>query len=169
MQKYYANNDSIAQCQLENSIEITAEQYAQAMVAKINGQVVEVANNELVIKELYVRVAGYLKSDCTKKKYFDDKTLVTADYTLDVPKTRFDEWINDEWVTNLQNQYQAQVQQVNDRRAYLYLDVDRLRAEATSILEIDGDSVKAEDYRMQANALYLKIRDENPWPIPPEL
>ncbi|EOW9436654.1 phage tail protein [Vibrio cholerae] len=169
MQKYYANNNSIAQCQLENSIEITEEQYAQAMAAKINGQVVEVVNNELVIKELYSKVTAYLKSDCTTQKEFDDKTLVTDDYTLDIPKTRFDEWIDEAWVTNLQSQYQAQVRQVNDIRAYLYLDVDRLRAEATSILEIDGDAVKAEDYRMQANALYLKIRNENPWPIPPEL
>ncbi|MBF4227561.1 phage tail protein, partial [Vibrio anguillarum] len=90
------------------------------------------------------------------------------DYTLDVPKSRFDEWINNAWVTNLQNQYQAQVQQVNDRRAYLYLDVDRLRAEANSVLEIEGDEAKAEEYRLQANALYLKIRDENPWPVNPE-
>ncbi|GEM_PF-5168135 len=165
--KYYANNESIAQHQLENSIEITAEQYAQAMAAKINGQVVEVANNELVIKEPYVKVTTYLKADCTHQREFDDKTLVTDDYTLDVPKTRFDEWINDEWVTNLQNQYQAQVQQVTDRRAYLYLYVDRLRNEGTSVLEIEGDEAKAEEYRLQANALYLKIRDDNPWPTPP--
>ncbi|MDE1328508.1 phage tail protein [Vibrio aestuarianus] len=168
MQKYYANNDSIAQYQLENSIEITAEQYNSAMKAKLNGQVVEVVNAELVIKELYVKVTAYLKLDCTQQKEFDDKTLVTDDYTLDVPKTRFDEWINEAWVTNLQNQYQAQVQQVTDRRAYLYLDVDRLRMEGHSVSEIEGDAVKAEEYRIQANALYLKIRDENPWPTPPE-
>ncbi|HAS3559448.1 TPA: phage tail protein [Vibrio cholerae] len=169
MQKFYANNESIAHHKIENSIEITAEQYRAALTAKLNGQVVEVLNGELVIKKPYVKVTAYLKSDCTKQKEFDDKTLVTDDYTLDIPKTHFDEWIDEAWVTNLQSQHQAQVQQVNEIRAYLYLDVDRLRAEATSILEIDGDAVKAEHYRMQANALYLKIRDENPWPIPPEL
>ncbi|CAH8235032.1 phage tail protein [Vibrio aestuarianus] len=168
MQKYYANNESISQTKLENSIEITAEQYNSAMKAKLNGQVVEVVNAELVIKEPYVKVTAYLKSDCTKQKEFDDYTLVTDDYTLDAPKTRFDEWIDSVWVTNLQNQYQAQVQQVTDKRAYLYLDVDRLRAEAKSVLEIEGDEAKAEEYRLQANALYLKIRDENPWPVNPE-
>lgn len=168
MQKYYANNDSIAQYQMENSIEITAEQYSAAMSAKLNGQVVEVVNNELVIKELYVKVTAYLKTDCTQQKEFDDKTLVTDDYTLDVPKSRFDEWIDNAWVTNLQNQYQAQVQQVTDKRAYLYLDVDRLANEGKRILEIEGDEAKAEEYRLQANALYLKIRDENPWPVNPE-
>ncbi|MDE1235768.1 phage tail protein [Vibrio aestuarianus] len=166
--KYYANNESIAQYQIDNSIEITSEQYSAAMSAKLRGQVVEVVDNKLVIKELYVKVTAYLKSDCTQQKEFDDKTLVTDDYTLDVPKTRFDEWINEAWVTNLQNQYQAQVQQVTDKRAYLYLDVDRLANEGKRILEIEGDEAKAEEYRLQANALYLKIRDENPWPTPPE-
>ncbi|AUR91513.1 hypothetical protein NVP1161O_071 [Vibrio phage 1.161.O._10N.261.48.C5] len=169
MQKYYANNESIAQTKLENSIEISAEQYNSAMKAKLNGQIVEVVNSELVIKDPYVKVTAYLKSGCTQKKEFDDKTLVTYDYTLYVPKTRFDEWIDNAWVTNLQNQYQAQVQKVIDRRAYLYLDVDRLRNEAVSVLEIEGDETKAEEYRLQANALYLKIRDENPWPISPEV
>lgn len=113
MQKYYANNNSIAQYQLENSIEITAEQYAQAMAAKINGQVVEVVNDELVIKELYVKVIAYLKSDCTTQKEFDDKTLVTDDYTLDVPNTRFDEWINDEWVKNLDLAFTEEMSELN--------------------------------------------------------
>ncbi|OEE50514.1 hypothetical protein A1QU_10760 [Vibrio anguillarum] len=121
-----------------------------------------------VKKERQVKVTAYLKVDCTKKKEFDDKTLVTDDYTLDVPKTRFDEWIDDSWVTNLQNQYQWQVAQVADRRAYLYLDVDRLRAESKSVIEIEGDEAKAEEYRLQANALYLKIRGENPWPVNPD-
>ncbi|OXX22072.1 hypothetical protein [Vibrio sp. V08_P9A1T1] len=125
-------------------------------------------NGTWVKKERQVKVTAYLKADCTKQKEFDDKTLVTDDYTLDVPKTRFDEWIDNAWVTNLQNQYQAQVQQVTNRRAYLYLDVDRLRSEATSVLEIEGDEAKAEEYRLQANALYLKIRSDNPWPTPPE-
>jgi hypothetical protein len=167
--QYYANNESISQIKLENSIEITAEQYNSAMKAKLNGQVVEVVNSELVIKESYIKVTTYLKADCTQQKEFDDKTLATDDYTLDAPKSRFDEWINDEWVTNLQNQYQAQVQQVTDKRAYLYLDVDRLRAESKSVIEIEGDEVKAEEYRLQANALYLKIRSDNPWPTPPEV
>lgn len=43
-----------------------------------------------------------------------------------------------------------------------------LNSEATSVLEIEGDEAKAEEYRLQANALYLKIRDENPWPVNPE-
>ncbi|TYC88998.1 phage tail protein [Vibrio anguillarum] len=150
----------------EGAIEITEQQYNAALAAKMDGRKAFVKDGELII---YTgKVTAYLKSDCTQQKEFDDKTLVTDDYTLDVPKTRFDEWINDEWMTNLQNQYQAQVQQVADKRAYLYLDVDRLRNEALSVIEVESDEAKAEEYRLQANALYLKIRSENPWPTPPE-
>ncbi|MDQ2196779.1 phage tail protein [Vibrio sp. B4-12] len=150
----------------DGAIEITEQQYNGALAAKMDGRKAFVKDGELII---YTgKVTAYLKVDCTKKKEFDDKTLVTDDYTLDAPKTRFDEWINDEWVTHLQNQYQAQVQQVTDKRAYLYLDVDRLANEGKRILDIEGDEAKAEEYRLQANALYLKIRDENPWPINPE-
>ncbi|MDQ2196302.1 phage tail protein [Vibrio sp. B4-12] len=150
----------------DGAIEITEQQYNAALAAKMDGRKAFVKDGELII---YTgKVTAYLKVDCTKKKEFDDKTLVTDDYTLDDPKTRFDEWIDDSWVTNLQNQYQAQVQQVTDKRAYLYLDVDRLANEGKRILDIEGDEEKAEEYRLQANALYLKIRSENPWPTPPE-
>ncbi|HDZ9327796.1 TPA: phage tail protein [Vibrio cholerae] len=150
----------------QGAIEITEQQYNDALTAKMEGRKAFLKDGELII---YTgKVTAYLKSNCAQQKEFDDKTLVTDDYTLDVPATRFDEWINNAWVTNLQNQYQAQVQQVTDKRYYLYLDVDRLRAEAKSVLEIEGDTIKAEEYRLQANALYLKIRDENPWPINPE-
>ena len=127
----------------------------------------DVKNQKWLVELKPVEVTAYHKQT-HESKVFDDASLVTDDYTLNVPKTRFDEWTNDEWLTNLQNQYQAQVQQVTDRRAYLYLDVDRLRNEGTSVLEIEGDEAKAEEYRLQANALYLKIRSENPWPTPPE-
>ncbi|NNN99099.1 phage tail protein [Vibrio sp. B1-2] len=163
---FYAIDDALLLTYAEGAIEITEQQYNDALAAKMEGRKAFVKDGELII--FTGKVTAYLKSDCTQQKEFDDKTLVTDDYTLDVPKTRFDEWINDEWVTNLQNQYQAQVQQVTDKRAYLYLDVDRLANEGKRILDIEGDEAKAEEYRLQANALYLKIRSENPWPTPPE-
>jgi hypothetical protein len=168
IEKYWAIDDAIliSNEQAEGSIEITKQQYNDALEAKMKGRKAFVKDGELIIYT--EKVTAYLKSDCTQQKEFDDKMLVTGDYTLDVPATHFDEWIDDSWVTNLQNQYQAQVQQVTDKRAYLYLDVDRLRAESKSVLEFDGDEAKAAEYRLQANALYLKIRNDNPWPTPPD-
>ncbi|EGQ9107475.1 phage tail protein [Vibrio cholerae] len=168
MQKYYANNKAISQSPLKDGIEISAEQYEAAALAKINGQVVDVINGELVIKAPYVKVTAYLKSDCRKQKEFDDVTLVTGDYTLKKPATQFDEWMDGEWVTDVQSQYQWQVNQVSETRYRLYLEVDRLRNEAVSIAETENDLDKARKYKLQADALYLKIRAENPWPVNPE-
>ncbi|MBJ6912088.1 phage tail protein [Vibrio cholerae] len=168
MQKYYANNKAISQSPLKDGIEISAEQYEAAALAKINGQVVDVINGELVIKAPYVKVTAYLKSDCRKQKEFDDVTLVTGDYTLKKPATQFDEWMDGEWVTDVQSQYQWQVNQVSETRYRLYLEVDRLRNEAVSIAETENDLDKAREYKLQADALYLKIRAENPWPVNPE-
>ncbi|EKF9771758.1 hypothetical protein O1C93_000234 [Vibrio cholerae] len=121
-----------------------------------------------VVEPKLIKVTAYLKSDCTKQKEFDDVTLVTDDYTLKEPATRFDEWIDGEWVTDVQSQYQWQVNQVSETRYRLYLEVDRLRNEAVSIAETENDLDKAREYKLQADALYLKIRAENPWPVNPE-
>ncbi|MBF4248914.1 phage tail protein, partial [Vibrio anguillarum] len=108
--KFYALSDALLSKYEEGAIEITEQQYNGALAAKMEGRKAFVSDGNLII---YTgKVTAYLKSDCTQQKEFDDKTLVTDDYTLDVPQSRFDEWIDDEWVTNLQNQYQAQVQQV---------------------------------------------------------
>ncbi|ENS1422645.1 hypothetical protein ACEZLA_001793 [Vibrio cholerae] len=120
------------------------------------------------VKKRFEKVTAYLKSNCTQQKEFDDVTLVTDDYTLKKPATPFDEWIDEEWVTNLQSQYQWQVNQVSETRYRLYLEVDRLRNEAVSIAETENDLDKAREYKLQADALYLKIRAENPWPVNPE-
>ncbi len=168
MQKYYANNKAISQSPLESGIEISAAQYEAAALAKINGQVVDVINGELVIKAPYVKVTAYLKSDCTKQKEFDDVTLVTADYTLKEPATRFDEWIDDAWVTNISNQYIADFDQVDNLRRHLYFTmVDPLVSEA-NIKRMQGKEIEAIELERQAIAAREKIQLENPWPVNPE-
>lgn len=47
--------------------------------------------------------------------------------------------------------------------------VDRLNNEAKMIRRVEGDEAKAAEYEAQADAAYLKIRADNPWPIPPEV
>ncbi|ELJ8580412.1 hypothetical protein RUK41_000549 [Vibrio cholerae] len=77
------------------------------------------------VKKRFEKATAYLKSNCTQQKEFDDVTLVTDDYTLKKPATQFDEWIDGEWVTDAQSQYQWQVNQVSETRYRLYLEVDR--------------------------------------------
>ncbi len=66
-----------------------------------------------------------------------------------------------------QEVYEVQVRNVSATRQSLYRNVDALRNEAEMIRLIENDEVKAVDYEEQAKTLYLKIRDENPWPTPP--
>ncbi len=120
-----------------------------------------------VKRERHVKVVAYLKSDCTQKKDFEDKSLVTGKYTTVSPKTRFDEWIDNIWVTNLESQYEFQVNEISNKRSHLYLEVDKLRNEAISASEFELDEVKAEKCREEARALYFKIKEENPWPEKP--
>lgn len=119
-----------------------------------------------VVKTRFEKCTAYNKQT-REPKEFDDKTLVTDEYTLEKPTTQYDEWLNNAWVTNQQAQYEAQVQQVDATRRALYLNADALRNEAAMIRAIEEDEAKAADYDEQAKALYLKIREENPWPEPP--
>lgn len=119
-----------------------------------------------VVKQYQVSVIAY-KKQTKKQQLFDDESLVTDDYTLLKPATQYDEWIDGEWVINEQAQYEAQIQKVESTRRALYTNVDALRNEAAMIRFTEGDEAKALDYEQQAKDLYLKIRDENPWPISP--
>ena len=110
----------------------------------------------------------YNKADCNESKQVTELGEIEGDWTLVAPKTRYDEWIDGQWIVNLQNQYEANLVLVANTREQLYQEqVDRLRNEATSIRRIDGDEAKAEQYDQQADAAYIKIRDDHPWPTPP--
>ncbi|EKO4003694.1 hypothetical protein DXJ57_02660 [Vibrio fluvialis] len=69
---------------------------------------------------------------------------------------------------DLQTAYEAEVQQVTNTRESLYVQiVDRLNNEAKMIRRVEGDEVKAAEYEAQADAAYLKIREDHPWPEAP--
>lgn len=110
----------------------------------------------------------YNTQDCKESKTVEKLGVVEEGWTLLKPSTQFDEWIDGAWVTNEQAQYEAHVKQVDATRRSLYLNVDALRNEAAMIRMLEENETKAVDYDEQAKALYLKIRDENPWPEPPE-
>ncbi|MCE7611384.1 phage tail protein, partial [Vibrio fluvialis] len=73
-----------------------------------------------------------------------------------------------DWQTDFQAKYEAEVQQVANTRESLYAQiVDRLNNEAKMIRRVEGDEAKAAEYEAQADAAYLKIRADHPWPEPP--
>lgn len=109
----------------------------------------------------------YQTQDCKQSKTVEKLGSIEDGWTLLKPTTQFDEWIDGEWITNKQRQYEAELLQVESTRRALYTNVDALRNEASMIRTVEKDEAKAADYEQQAIALYLKIRDENPWPTPP--
>lgn len=110
----------------------------------------------------------YNKSNPLESKQVKELGEIEDGWTLETPVSLFDEWIVDGWVTNKQAQYEAQVQHVTTTRESLYVEiVDRLNNEAKMIRRVEGDEAKAAEYEAQADAAYLKIRAENPWPSKP--
>ncbi|EGQ8314587.1 phage tail protein [Vibrio cholerae] len=121
-----------------------------------------------VVEPKLFKVTAYLKLDCTKQKEFDDVTLVTDDYTLKEPATRFDEWIDEEWVTDISAKYIAEFDQVDNLRRHLYFTmVDPLVSEA-NIKRLQGKEAEAIELEHQAIAAREKIQLDHPWPVNPE-
>ncbi|HGV9304617.1 TPA: hypothetical protein ACNOH7_000481 [Vibrio fluvialis] len=123
------------------------------------------------VKTRFKKVTAYSK-ETKEPKQFDDKTLVTHEYTLIQPPQQYVTWIEElgDWEFDTQAKYEAEVQQVNHARESLYVQmVDRLNNEAKMIRRVEGDEAKAAEYEAQADAAYLKIRADNPWPTPPEV
>ncbi|GIA04445.1 TPA: hypothetical protein ACYHOP_000803 [Vibrio cholerae] len=120
------------------------------------------------VKIRFEKVTAYLKSNCTQQKEFDDVTLVTDDYTLKEPATRFDEWIDGEWVTDISAKYIAEFDQVDNLRRGLYFAmVDPLVSEA-NIKRLQGKEAEAIELERQAIAAREKIQLDHPWPVNPE-
>ncbi|PJC85308.1 hypothetical protein CSW98_15890 [Vibrio sp. HA2012] len=93
---------------------------------------------------------------------------IKSGWTLNKPKTEFDVWKDGEWVTDKQAQYEDEYQRVNSTRENLYVQiVDRLNNEAEMIRRVEKDEAKAAECEAQADAAYLKIREDNPWPAAP--
>lgn len=95
---------------------------------------------------------------------------IEVGWTLKEPPHQYVTWseaLND-WQVDTQAKYEAELQQVANTRESLYVQiVDRLNNEAKMIRRVEGNEVKAAEYEEQADAAYLKIRADNPWPESP--
>lgn len=114
----------------------------------------------------------YNKAKPTESKQVKDLGEIEDGWTLTKPPHQYVTWSDelDDWQVDTQAKYEAEVQQVTNTRESLYVQiVDRLNNEAKMIRRIEGDEAKAAEYESQANAAYIKIRADNPWPTPPEV
>ncbi|PMJ90296.1 hypothetical protein [Vibrio sp. 10N.261.55.A7] len=114
------------------------------------------------------RSSGVYKiSNCAESKVITELGPIEDGWTELEPSTHFDVWKNGQWVLNEQAKYEAEVLEVSNKRQALYQTmVDPLNKEAAMARRIEVNEDKAQANEAQADAAYLKIRDENPWPIP---
>ncbi|MPX98032.1 hypothetical protein EHW61_15465 [Salinivibrio sp. VYel6] len=116
-------------------------------------------------------VVIYDKTDCTHSETVSELGEIKAGFTTEKPATRFDEWINDRWVTNESDLYIANYNAVdNARRAAYSRIVAPLTEEAyikRHLIKTEAAIAEADELEKQALAARRKIQAENPWPEPP--
>ncbi|WP_052729832.1 hypothetical protein [Photobacterium halotolerans] len=119
-----------------------------------------------ILKEK-IPTTGWLKSDCTQSRQFDDAGELTEDYTPEKPASRWDIWTDSGWQTDEQAQFESVVQAINDLRRQQYVQiVDPLMNEAR-MQRLLGDDAGADKNEQQAQEWYLKIKQDTPWPPAP--
>ena len=128
-------------------------------------------NNEKWLVELKpVEVTAYHKQT-QEPKVFDDVSLVTDEYTLEKPATKWDEWFNGSWIINESDKYIADYHQVDDLRRNAYFQIVTPLLEEAKIkrdlISTPASIAEAEQLEQQALAARLKIQEDNPWPENP--
>ncbi|HDV5524710.1 TPA: phage tail protein [Vibrio cholerae] len=150
----------------EGAIEITEQQYNDAITAKMDGRKAFVRDGELIIFSGIMRQIWNCE-DCSTKE-IDEQELVPDGWTDKERKTAFDSWIDGEWVTDISAKYIAEFDQVDNLRRHLYFTmVDPLVSEA-NIKHLQGKEAEAIELERQAIAAREKIQLDHPWPVNPE-
>ncbi len=114
----------------------------------------------------------YNKAKPPESKQVKDLGDIEDGWTLTKPPHQYVTWSEalDDWQVDTQAKYEAELQQVANTRESLYVQiVDRLNNEAKMIRRVEDDEVKAAEYEAQADAAYLQIRADNPWPEVPTI
>ncbi|HBN6942048.1 TPA: hypothetical protein L3323_001301 [Vibrio cholerae] len=109
----------------------------------------------------------YDTADCTVSETVNELGPIKEDFTDKKPNSRWDKWIDGEWVTDLSAQYIDEFNVIDNIRRSLYVQVvDPLIAEAV-IKRLKGNEAEALELEKQGLAAREKIQLENPWPVNP--
>jgi hypothetical protein len=101
----YASENTLSQNPIADGIEISPEQYKEALTAKLNGQSIAVNSGSLLILSSTMK-SVYLIGDKSEVK-IPDNTPAQAGYS-DIKPGEFDEWINGAWVVDVVLQKESQ-------------------------------------------------------------
>ncbi|HDI3227971.1 TPA: phage tail protein [Vibrio cholerae] len=165
-QQFFAFEDALMLEHVEGAVEITEQQYNNAIAAKMAGRKAFVRDGELIIFSGVMRTIWNCED--YSRKEIDEQELIPDGWTDKERKTAFDRWIDGEWVTDISAQYIAEFDQVDNLRRHLYFTmVDPLVSEA-NMKRLQGKEAEAIELECQAIAAREKIQLENPWPVNPE-
>lgn len=165
-QKFFAFDDALMVEAVEGAIEITEQQYNDALIAKMAGRKTFVKAGELVIFSGVMRKIWNCEDGSEKE--IDEHDLIPEGWTDKLRKTTFDRWIDGNWVTDHRAKYIADFDLVDSCRRSLYFSmVDPLISEA-NIKRLQGKDAEAIELEQQAMAAREKIQFDNPWPAVPE-
>ncbi|EPO3008794.1 hypothetical protein VCSRO122_0861 [Vibrio cholerae] len=165
--KFYAFEDTlISDNAEEGAIEITEQQYKDALAAKMAGRKAFVRDCELIIFSGVMRTIWNCED--YSRKEIDEQELIPDGWTDKERKTAFDRWMDGEWVTDISAKYIDEFNQVDNLRRSLYFAmVDPLVSEA-NIKRLQGKEAEAIELERQAIAAREKIQLDHPWPVNPE-
>ncbi|EOW9343723.1 phage tail protein [Vibrio cholerae] len=166
LEKFFAFEDALMLEHVDGAIEITEQQYNDAIAAKMVGRKTFVRDGELVIFSGVMRTIWNCEDGSTKE--IDEQDLIPDGWTDKERKTAFDRWIDGEWVTDISAKYIDEFNQVDNLRRGLYFNmVDPLVSEA-NIKHLQGKEAEAIELERQAIAAREKIQLDHPWPVNPE-
>lgn len=163
----------------------TKEVNQQALTAIFRGGLFHVPKNSMIIKPLPEKdgFAVLVNDERSETHYVEDNRSTTifnkidgtsktvsdlgsipSDYTVLEPTTSFDKWVDGKWLTDKNDEYQFNYNQVDTIRRALYAaQVDPLLAEA-AVKKAMGLEKESADFIQQALALRAKIQKENQFP-----
>lgn len=166
LQTFFAFEDALMLEHVEGAVEITEQQYNDAIAAKMEGRKAFVRDSELVIFSGVMRTIWNYED--YSRKEIDEQELIPDGWTDKERETDFDRWIDGEWVTDISAKYIAEFDQVDNLRRHLYFTmVDPLVSEA-NIKRLQGKEAEAIELERQAIAAREKIQLDHPWPVNPE-
>ncbi|EGR4158505.1 TPA: phage tail protein [Vibrio cholerae] len=166
LEKFFAFEDALMLEHVDGAIEITEQQYNDAIAAKMVGRKAFVRDGELAIFSGVMRTIWNCEDGSTKE--IDEQELIPEGWTDKERKTAFDRWMDGEWVTDISAKYIDEFNQVDNLRRSLYFAmVDPLVSEA-NIKRLQGKEAEAIELERQAIAAREKIQLDHPWPVNPE-
>ncbi|AFC22742.1 putative tail-fiber protein [Vibrio phage vB_VchM-138] len=111
--KFFAFEDALMFEYVEGAIEITEEQYNDAIAAKMAGRQAFVRNGELVIFSGIMRTIWNTSNKSTNE--IDEFDIIPVGYTDIEPLNPSDVWDGSEWLPNVEAQFEQEIAALNTK------------------------------------------------------